>query len=59
MLCFMDSTFCTYYTECAKGKTCRRALTPEVEKRALEWWGKPDPPICVYADKPECLNAKE
>lgn len=52
----MDSTFCPYYIECTKGKTCHRALTPEVEKQALEWWGEPDPPICVYADKPECFT---
>jgi hypothetical protein len=57
MICFLDKTFCEYET-CSKWLRCPSALGPDVHLRALAWWGKPDPPICVFAEKPECYNDK-
>ena len=61
MICYMDMTFCPYYKECARGDTCGRALTPEVEKKADKWWpgDKGTAPICQYAEKPDCFEPKE
>lgn len=55
MICFLDRTFCTY-EDCSKWIKCSLALGPDVKLRALEWWGKSDPPICVYAEKPKCFT---
>ena len=59
MMCYRDSTFCPYYNECSKGKTCRWALTDKVKSDADKWWGNEGAPICVYDGKPECFIAKE
>ena len=58
MMCFRDSTYCTYFTTCEKGATCSRALTEKVNQEAIEWWGKgkDDPPICVYLNEPDCYK---
>lgn len=55
MMCFRDRTYCPYDT-CYKWSTCNCALTKKVQDSALVWWGKPDPPICVYAEKPKCFK---
>jgi hypothetical protein len=48
VICYLDMTFCSYYCDCAKGATCRRALTPQrqadADKRGLlvaKFWAKP------------------
>lgn len=58
MMCYKDRTFCPFYNECDKGKTCGRALTPKVWKEAKIWWGNENdiPPINVYTNKPECFK---
>jgi hypothetical protein len=58
MLCFMDKTYCTYET-CSKWIQCPRAFGVADKLKALAWWGKPDPPICVFADKPDCFEENE
>ena len=66
MICYRDMTFCTYYTSCTHGNTCNRALTPEVIKKADEWWNgggvlaednedMGEAPISVFAEKSECF----
>jgi hypothetical protein len=56
---YKDKTFCGFYKECANGENCDRALTPEVEKNAKEWWGGDDAPICQFIDKPECFKEQK
>ena len=56
MMCYRDRTFCDFYKECADGKSCDRALTPEVQEGADKWWGKDGAPICIFVNKPECFK---
>ena len=56
MIGYGDKTYCTYWKECQYGLECDRALTKEVKKAAKEWWGKRNPPICLFADKPKCFK---
>lgn len=58
VLCYKDMTFCKYYETCKDGKKCHKALTPEVRKKAREWWGKETAPISVFAEKPECYKGE-
>ena len=58
MICYRDKTFCTFYTDCAKGSTCNAALTPQVENEAKQWWGGEGYPICVHGEQPECYERK-
>ena len=55
MLCYKDSTFCTFYQECKNGSKCSRVLTDKVKEDAKRWWGNEDYPICIYSDKPDCF----
>ena len=54
MLCYKDKTFCPFYGDCKHGHDCERAETPEVIVRA----DKIGLPICSFADKPSCWEAK-
>ncbi len=62
MICYRDMTFCTYHKNCQNSSICSRALTPEIEKKADEWWesvkfnDNGGAPICVFADAPECYE---
>ena len=56
MMCYRDMTFCPYWQGCAKAKDCHRPLTDEVQAAAEKWWGGDDPPIAVFAQKPECYE---
>lgn len=58
MICYRDETFCPFHKNCSKGKDCHRALTDQVEKDAVKWWGSEDAPICVFSSKPDCFNKK-
>ena len=58
-MCYKDITFCSFYLECVNGNDCKVALTPKIEKDAKKWWGKDNPPISVYLDKPECFKENE
>lgn len=59
MICYKDKTFCKFYEECALGKDCSRALTPEVIEDATKWLELLDVPISVYLNKPECFKEIE
>lgn len=61
MLCYRDRWWCKFFTECAKGEGCSRALTSEVMASAIRWWGDDSPPIDMRADQPPCFEqaAKE
>jgi hypothetical protein len=59
MMCYRDMTFCRMYDTCKLGKRCPRALTPEVQAEAEEWWGNSNAPICMFVDTPHCLEPKE
>lgn len=59
MICYRDMTFCSFYTNCAVGSTCSRALTPEVVKKANLWWGRPEAPISQFVDQPHCHQPAE
>lgn len=59
MICFRDRCYCNFFSKCKNGNTCDRSLTDKVKSDALTWWGKSDPPICVYTDTPECFITKE
>lgn len=54
MLCYKDMTFCQY-EECKKYKKCYRAMTEDVKKAAIDWWGDGEERICYFAEKPECF----
>ena len=56
MMCYMDMTFCPF-KECADFSKCDRALTDEVHAKAKAWM--PDPPICQYMEKPDCIKEKK
>lgn len=61
MLCYQDRTFCPYYSDCKHGYKCQSALTPEVRKAAIEWWGSDDAPIAEWTERPRChegMNGK-
>lgn len=60
MFCYRDMTFCQYWKECKKGLECSRSLTDEVKKQAKKWWGEEgEPPICLFAEKPDCFEVIE
>jgi hypothetical protein len=59
MISYMDRTFCPYWGNCEAGKGCPRALTEEVKKDAVKWWGSDDAPICVYGSPPQCYEEME
>ena len=52
MMCYRDRTWCDYWTQCAKGDTCYRALTLELEEHAKEI----NLPVCYFNSKPECFE---
>jgi len=56
MISYKDRTYCIYYKECIVGEGCPRALTPEVEKQAKEWWGSGNAPISIFANEPQCFE---
>lgn len=53
MMCYRDATFCTFFQLCKNGNDCPRALTDKLKADAEEWMH--NPPICVYAEFPECF----
>lgn len=63
MICFHDVTFCPFHKECAKGASCKYALTDTVLEEADAWfasWSKnPDleeqAPIMQYSGTPVCF----
>jgi len=56
---YKDKTFCTFWKDCKSGKSCPRALTDEIKQGAKRWMSSvKEPPICVYADKPDCFVDK-
>lgn len=52
MICYRDKTYCSYYTDCAKGDNCRCALTPEI----VEVAERIKLPICQFAERPKCFE---
>ncbi len=54
MLCYKDRTFCPHWLSCKDGYVCDRALTPKVQEAAERWMK--NPPICTYAEKPDCFK---
>jgi len=57
MFCYRDMTFCDYYKECKEGEICPRALTKKVIKEANKWMK--NPPICQFAEKPDCFKGEK
>ena len=62
MFCYRDMTFCSF-DDCKHwGRqeedpdNCFRSLTDKVRKNAEKWMK--NPPICEYANKPECFEEK-
>lgn len=55
-MCYKDMTFCTFFEKCKDRDKCGRALTPEIQKAAEEWWGSKDAPFCTFVEKPECFK---
>lgn len=58
MICYRDMTFCQF-KDCKNFETCGRAFTEKVQQEAIEWWGKNDPPVAFFVDKPDCFDKKE
>jgi hypothetical protein len=56
MICYKDSTFCSFWKDCQDGKNCSRALTNELIKKANKWWGSDNAPICIFIEKPNCFK---
>ncbi len=42
-----DITFCTFWRDCYKGRSCFRALTPEIEEAATM-------ELSMFFDVPDC-----
>jgi len=59
MIGYGDYTFCQFYRDCKQGNSCDRALTDKVIKKAVEWWGKENAPICTFANKPQCWECND
>lgn len=57
MICYKDMTFCNFL-EC-KNIGCERRLTDKVYHDADVWWGKPNTPIMIFAQKPKCFEDKK
>jgi len=62
MLVYNDRTYCDR-EDCSNWDGCDRALTQEVVKKAIIWWGSgtyeedgKGPPIAVLMDDPECYK---
>ncbi len=47
-------TFCEFYENCEKGKSCVRALVPEIKHDA----SKSNAHIAVFEEKPNCYDGK-
>jgi hypothetical protein len=58
MICYRDKVWCPYWQSCANGDACPRAWTKAVQADAVAWWGKPNPPVDYFQDKPECFCYK-
>lgn len=54
MISYRDMTFCPFNKDCADAKTCPRAYTDEVKRKAAEWWGGADAPVSLFVEKPSC-----
>lgn len=46
MISFLGRSFCS---AACRTTDCPRNFTPELQRRAEEWWGGPDAPV-AYAD---------
>lgn len=55
---YRDMTFCPFNEDCKQspdnGGSCERALTDHVMNNAKLWWKGDNPPICMYANRPDC-----
>jgi hypothetical protein len=54
MISYKDMTFCPFWRDCNKSEECDRPLTLFVIEGAKKWWNGDHPPICEFAEKPEC-----
>ena len=54
MLCYRDTTYCTYYTTCSTGDNCSRALTPQVRRDA----GSFGLGVMQFTSEPDCYIKK-
>ena len=54
MLCYKDMTYCDFYKQCLTGEGCDRALTKEIEAKAIS----KGLPICHFLEKPICFCNK-
>jgi hypothetical protein len=59
MICYKDRRFCRHYKGCTKVKECGRALTFKVKQDAAKWWGGSNPPIDMWAERPDCYTSEE
>jgi hypothetical protein len=49
--------FCTYFEDCKYKRTCGRVLNDKAKAEAEKWWGKPNPPISIFGEKPDCHDS--
>lgn len=54
MISYKDKTWCDAH-ECSKFEVCDRAYTQKEKKRAIKWWGQPNPPVGFYLN-PQILE---
>lgn len=59
MICYQDKTWCEFYKDCFFERSCSNKLTPQIRRDAVKWWGSPEAPIMVHADKPKCFKQKD
>ena len=52
MLCYKDKTFCPYYYKCVYGSNCNRALTAQVQERAIASRLS----LSIFGDVPGCFS---
>lgn len=55
MRCYKDRQFCQFWEKCAHGDTCPRALTKDVQGKAMEM----NLPIDMNTVEPMCFTEKE
>lgn len=52
MMCYMDKTFCKYYSNCKEGHKCDKAFTPGVKRHATQCGMY----VSQYVAKPDCYR---
>jgi len=63
MICYKDRWWCQFYKDCKHGLDCPRALTPQIEEDADNWWKsfkiEGHAPISTFITRQYCFEEKD